>query len=119
MKSAVSAVNLNVESQVRAYVEYRMFSAVRRFGRACVRLNIRLEEPPRTKPGSRYRCSVILKLIPAGRIRAVATAGHLYAAIDAAADRLARSTQLRFDPYFVARDVTAEKLGTPLGRRHR
>jgi ribosomal subunit interface protein len=97
MKIAIRAVNLSVENQVRAYVEYRMFSAVSQFGGACVRLSIRLEERPTTKPGSRYRCSVILKLIPAGRIRAVATAGHLYAAIDAAAERLARSTQVRFD----------------------
>ena len=46
MKIAIHAVRLSLATQVRAYVEYRMFSATSRFGRSCERLRISLEEWP-------------------------------------------------------------------------
>lgn len=95
MKIATRAVRLTLATQVRAYVEYRMFSAVSRFGRACARLTIRLEELDSKRTGPQYRCSVVLDLMPAGRIRASATAHRLYAAIDVAADRLASGVERR------------------------
>lgn len=51
MKMAIHAVRPSLATQVRAYVEYRMLSATSRFGRACERLSIRLEECDATRTG--------------------------------------------------------------------
>lgn len=91
----VHPVRLTLAAQAQAYVEYRMFSAISRFGRDCVRLSIRLEESDSTSRGDRYRCHVTLYLTPSGRIRVRATGDRLYSAIDAAAARLARGVESR------------------------
>ncbi len=95
MKIAIHGVRLGLAAQVRAYVEYRMFSAISRFGRACERLSIRLEECEATRTGARYRCSAVLDLMPAGQIRVRATGDRLYGAIDVAAERLANGLDRR------------------------
>ena len=77
-----------VNAQVRAYVEYRMFSAISRFGSRCGRLHVRLDSTQ-----SRTGCALTLDLQPAGRVRVRATADHLYAAIDRSAERLLRSLE--------------------------
>src|SRR5687768_11906767 len=81
-----------VAPQVRAYIEYRMFSAIGRFGRKCGRLSVRLGSTP---VGTQYCCAVALDLKPAGRIRVRATADHLYAAVDQSAERLSRGVERR------------------------
>lgn len=93
MKIAIHAVRLSLATQVRAYVEYRMFSATSRFGRAGKGLRIRLEECDATRTGALYRCSAILDVMPAGRIRVRATGDRLYRAIDKAAERLAHGVE--------------------------
>jgi ribosomal subunit interface protein len=80
-----------VPAQVRAYIEYRMFSAISRFGRQCVRLNVRLDS---TRVGTQC-CAVVLDLEAAGQVRARATADHLFAAVDQCAERLARGVERR------------------------
>lgn len=93
MKIAIHSGRLGLATQDRAYVEYRLFSAISQFARACGRLRVRLDEIEGRGTGTRYRCSVDLGLKPAGRIRVRATGDRLYAAIDAAAERLARGVE--------------------------
>lgn len=96
MQIAVQAESLSLTTQVRAYVEYRMFSATSRFGTACERLSITLDERDVFRTGARYRCSAVLDLTPVGQIRVSATSDRLYAAVDEAADRLARGGDHHF-----------------------
>ena len=91
MQIAIHALNLSLTSQIRAYVEYRMFSATSRFGPVCQLLRITLDERDVIRTGARYRCDAVLDLLPAGSIRVSATSDRLYAAIDEAAERLSRS----------------------------
>jgi ribosomal subunit interface protein len=95
MDIAVHAHGLKVGARVRAYVEYRMFSAISRFDRRCACLSVRLEESASARVGTRYRCSVALDLTPAARVRVRATADRLYAAIDQCAERLSRGVEQR------------------------
>jgi ribosomal subunit interface protein len=90
MQIAIHAVNRSLTTEVRAYVEYRMFSATSRFGSACQFLRITLDEREVIRTGSRYRCTAVLDLAPVGQIRVSATSDRLYAAIDEAAERLSR-----------------------------
>ena len=96
MQIAIQAVNLSMTMQVRAYVEYRMFSATSRFGPACQLLRITLDEREVIRTGARYRCSAVLDLTPAGQIRVSASSDRLYAAIDEAAERLSRDGDHHF-----------------------
>ena len=79
-------------AQARGYIEYRMFSAIGRFGRSCAHLNVRLHS---TDPGARHCCALALDLKPAGHVRVRATADHLYAAVDQSAQLLARNVERR------------------------
>ena len=81
-----------IAPQVRAYIEYRMFSAIGRFGRRCERLSVRLDS---TDVGARHRCSLALDLKPAGKVRVRGSADHLYAAVDRAAQRLSSRVEHR------------------------
>ena len=81
-----------IAPQVRAYIEYRMFSAIGRLGRTCAHLSVRLES---TEARSRHSCSLALDLKPAGHVRVRATADHLYAAVDQSARRLSRAAERR------------------------
>ena len=93
MNIAVHAQGLRADGQVRAYVEYRMFSAISRFGQRCARLSVRLEACESTHAAIRYRCTVALDLTPAARVRVRATADRPYAAVDQAAERLSRRAE--------------------------
>lgn len=90
MNIAVHAEGLTFTAQIRAYVEYRMFSAISRFGGRCVSLSVSLEESE-----SQYRCAAILYLTPSGRVRVSAAANRPYAAVDQSAERLSRAVARR------------------------
>src|SRR3989442_12147230 len=60
MNIAVQAEGLKFTAQIRAYVEYRMFSAISRFGGRCVSLSVSLEESESAQLGTQYRCAAIL-----------------------------------------------------------
>ena len=82
-------------TQVRAYVEYRMFSAMIRFGSACSGLRIRLEDSRTARMKAQYRCSAVLDLFPAARVRVRSSGDRLYGTIDTLAERLAREVERR------------------------
>jgi ribosome-associated translation inhibitor RaiA len=84
-----------IAAQVKAYIEYRMFSAIGRFGRKCVHLSVRLDS---TDVGARHSCALALDLKPAGHVRVRATADHLYAAVDQSAQRLSLGVERRLQP---------------------
>ena len=81
-----------VTPQVRAYIEYRLFSAIGRFAHECGHLSVRLHS---TEVGARHCCALALDLKPAGHVRVRATADHLYAAVDKSAQRLSRGMERR------------------------
>jgi ribosome-associated translation inhibitor RaiA len=97
MRIAIHTSNLGLARQDHAYVEYRMFSAISRFGLDHARLRIHLDEDHEGHAAPPYRCSVVLQWAPAGRIRVRARAERLYRAVDAAAERLADGVERRLD----------------------
>lgn len=76
---------IDLTDQCRAYVEYRMFSAARRFDGEGARVSVRLEEA-----GSRagYRCVATADRGAKPQVRVSASATRLHAAVDRAAERL-------------------------------
>jgi ribosome-associated translation inhibitor RaiA len=108
-------------TQVRAYVEYRMFSVMSRFGPACLGLSIRLEDSNTARMKTQYRCSAILDLLPAARVRIRSSGDRLYGTIDTVAERLAREVERRLiKESIVAGDRTAAgKRETSKERDHR
>jgi ribosomal subunit interface protein len=95
MNIAVEAEGLKFTAQIRAYVEYRMFSAISRFGGRCVSLSVSLEETESAQLGTQYRCAAILYLTPSGRVRVSAASDRPYAAVDQSAERLSRAVARR------------------------
>jgi hypothetical protein len=89
MRIAIHASKLGLTRQDHAYVEYRMFSAISRFGLDRAHLRIDLDENDKSHAAAPYRCSVLLEWAPTERIRVRARAERLYRAVDAAAERLA------------------------------
>ena len=81
--------------QARAYAEYRMFSAVSRFGGQCERLRVYIEDGRPLRDGAQYGCAAVLDLSPEGKVRVRASARRLYAAIDRAAESLSRHLERR------------------------
>ena len=111
MQIAIHAVNLSLTAQVRAYVEYRMFSATSRFGPASPLLRITLDEREVIRTEARYRCSAVLDLTPVGQIRVSAASDRLYAAIDEAAELLSRAG----DHHLSTRRRESGAVAIPLG----
>jgi hypothetical protein len=110
MRIAVHSPKLDLARQGGAYAEYRMFSAVSRFGMDRARLRVHLFEDDGADPGARYQCAVVLECPRAGRIRVRATAEGIYRVVDAAAERLARCVERRLG-------VTRAGLATPMIKR--
>ena len=81
MNVSVRAPGIEVGADARAYIEYRMFSVISRFGRRCVRLSVRLAEHAPATDRAPYACTVAVHLQPAERIRVHASANRLYAAV--------------------------------------
>ena len=122
MNIAVHAHGLKADAQVQAYVEYRIFSAISRFGRRCVRVSVRLEESESAQVGTQYRCAVTLEWTPAARVRVRATADRLYAAVDQSAERLSRGVERRlragsFEPGYRRGRKSARSQTAPERRR--
>jgi ribosome-associated translation inhibitor RaiA len=97
MRIAIHTSNVDLVRQGRAYVEYRMFSAISRFGLDHARLRILLDADHEAHAAAPYQCSVVLQWAPAGRIRVRTRAERLYRAVDAAAERLADGVEHRLD----------------------
>ena len=93
MQIAVHAIGMSLPAQTRAYLEYRMFSAVSGLDLRSVRMNVRLEEYDLPRMGAQCRCSVVLTLGTGGRIRVRATGDRVYLAIDRAAKSLSRNME--------------------------
>jgi ribosome-associated translation inhibitor RaiA len=81
----------SIEPPVRAYIEYRMFSAIGHLGDAWEHLDVHLDSTDAGRRG----CTLALGLKAGGRVRARATADHLYAAVDRCARRLVRRMERR------------------------
>jgi hypothetical protein len=95
MEIFVHAAESGNATQVRGYGQYRMFSAVSRYARRCARLHVRLRREDAIRRREQYSCSVVLDLVPAGRVRVRATGDRAYAAIDRAAERLSHGVEQR------------------------
>jgi len=92
METGVDPVGFVLTEQGRAYVEYRMFSAISRYGARNARLAVRLEARGLDVG---FRCLADLQLDGTTHVQVRATADRLYAAIDRAAQRLARAVEHR------------------------
>jgi ribosome-associated translation inhibitor RaiA len=94
MQIEIQGVGLELSDPLRAYVEYRMFSAASRFDGRDGRLSVRLE-PAGIDARARYRCVASMDLRPARPLRVSASSDLLHAAVDRAAERLSRSAERR------------------------
>lgn len=94
MQIEIQGVGLDVSDALRAYVEYRMFSAASRFDGHDARLSVRLE-PAGLDARARYRCVASMERGPARALRVSASSDLLHAAVDRAAERLSRSAERR------------------------
>jgi ribosome-associated translation inhibitor RaiA len=87
MRITVSSVNTPTADK-RPYAEYRFFTAIAPFETCVHAVDVVVRrDPSHDRP---FVCAVIVDLGPAGRVRTQARAVHPSAAIDRAADRLAR-----------------------------
>jgi ribosome-associated translation inhibitor RaiA len=95
MQIDIQTVGIDLADQCRAYVEYRMFSALSRFDADATQVNVRLEQTG-SRVGAKYLCvASVVDVRPEGRVRVSATAGRLHAAVDRAAERLSASVERR------------------------
>lgn len=92
MQIDIHAVGVELDDQSRAYVEYRMFSAARRFESNGAQVVVLLEEDA-SRARARYRCVATMGLGSEGRVRVSAGADRLHAAVDRAADRLSDTVE--------------------------
>ncbi len=87
MQIEIRTAGVDLSDQRRAYIEYRVFSAVRRFAGQGGTVDVRLEDRGSRK-GARYVCTATAVFVPDGRVRVASAAEELQTAIERAADQL-------------------------------
>lgn len=86
MRIDIRMTTSGLHEQTRAYAEFKVFSALARFGREIDAVTVVLTPPP-SHPGS-VTCDVSVAFSGGGRLRVRARGGHAYEAINRAVDRL-------------------------------
>jgi len=95
MQIHTHTVGFSLVDQGRAYLEYRMFSALSRFDLKDARLSVRLEEHTSARADARYRCVATLEIASGTHSQVTTVAEQLYAVIDRAAERLSADVGAR------------------------
>jgi ribosome-associated translation inhibitor RaiA len=88
-----------VDNRTRAYAEYRVFEALRRFARCVQRVEIAMQSTSPSSNSGRTECTVTIRMITGEVATAEGVAAWPYAAIDRAVGRAAEQ--------LVARPMTA------------
>lgn len=97
MRIFVSSAGASLEPQIRAYAEFRIFSALARYdGVSNARVTLSDEA------GGGMRCAVTVDLDTSASIRALARGAHAAGTIDRAAERVAHLMRRRSQPEITA-----------------
>jgi ribosomal subunit interface protein len=93
MRIRVSGVNVSINSDTRAYAEYRFFTSIAPYAMRirAVEVVIRCDSASNRS----FLCTAVVDLGSSGRIKTQARGAHPTAAIDRAADRTARLVRRR------------------------
>ena len=89
--------------EVRDYVERRLGFALGRFGGRVGRVTVSLDYLNGPRGGIDQRCRIDVSLVPSGKVLAEATDPEVVAAVNRAAERIARQVQSEFDRRRAAR----------------
>jgi len=82
----IDATGTDLPIEARAYLEYRLFSALSRFDTHVFAVRVRLRDKAAHGEQPRINCRVHVLLRPDGEAVVEASANRLYAAIDQGAD---------------------------------
>jgi putative sigma-54 modulation protein len=91
MDVSVRGTNIELSPTVVAHVERRLYFALGRFGRRVRAARVRMTDVNGPKGGLDTECHIVLRLDPSGSLEISDLGGDVYAAVDAAADRVSRS----------------------------
>ena len=91
MRMHVRSRGFELTDALRAHAERRLLFALSRFGRRLQSVLLRIDDVNGPRGGADKRCQIVARLAPWGDVRVEELDGDLYAAIDRAADRLARA----------------------------
>jgi ribosome-associated translation inhibitor RaiA len=100
MRITIHTSGADLAEQVRAYSEYRVFSAVARFGRTVdlVEVTIDAENPdaPEERAAERhYTCSIVARTSAGDQVAVRAGSDHPYSVIDRAARQMTTALERR------------------------
>jgi ribosome-associated translation inhibitor RaiA len=87
MRIEVTGKNDAVSPQIRAYAEYRLFTALARHARVIRRVRVILGSPD-SQAGGALTCEVDVSLQASASARVLAHGPHMHAAIDLASERI-------------------------------
>lgn len=90
----VTANGKEISAQARTYAEYRVFSTLTQHVPGFREASVVLRQLDSAEPYDAIGCEVAVALEPAGTLRIRATGPHVYAAINAAIERLTDVVEL-------------------------
>jgi ribosome-associated translation inhibitor RaiA len=85
----IQAIDIELPIEARAYLEFRFFSALSRFGSRVFAVRVHVRGAPATRTAAGIHCRVDVILQPEGDVVIEARASRLYAVIDQVADSIA------------------------------
>ena len=89
--------NGEVTPELRGHVERRLGFALGRFGDRVASVTVSLEDLNGPRGGLDQRCRIEVGLVPSGKVMAEATDVEAVAAVNRAAERIARRVRNEFD----------------------
>ena len=95
MRIAIVGREISLDDQLRAYSEYKVFSALAPYARQIDHVEVVLENGSTDLNCSEATCTIMVALAVSGRERVRARASRAYSAIDCAATRLQQVMQSR------------------------
>ena len=91
MRIRVRSRGFELTNALRAHAERRLLFALGRFGIRLQSVMLGMDDVNGPRGGADKRCQIVARLAPWGDVRVEELDGDLYAAIDRAADRVARA----------------------------
>lgn len=85
----IQAIGIELPIEARAYLEFRFFSALSRFGSRVFAVRVQVRGDPARRTAADIHCRIAVILQPEGDVVIEGRASRLYAAIDQVADRIA------------------------------
>ena len=97
MKLSISGKNIKVDDAMKEHIDRRIRFALSRFSPRISRVSVTVEDVNGPRGGIDKRCRILVKLDRMEELQVEITDADVYAAVDAAADRVGRSVQRKLD----------------------